>query len=422
MIMPMDCYQKTTCRLCESTRLTNVLSLTPTPPGNHFVLPKDSHREQPRYPLGLNFCNACGHVQLTHCVDPVVLYQTDYSYVSSTSPVFVNHLRQYEKEITTQYPIGPGSLILDIGSNDGTALGFFKSDGFRTLGIDPAREVVEIATSNGIETICDFFSLELAQRLSDRYGTASLINSHNACAHIDDLSGVFQGVKHWLADDGVFVMEVGYFYDVYEKTWFDTIYHEHVDYHTLGPLIPFFRKHGLEVIHAERISPQGGSLRVVSQKIGGPHPIRKSVEEIIGLERRAGLNRRETFDAFASRIETIRRELGALIAGITAKGETIAGFGAPTKATTLLSHFRLGSTLDFLVDENPLKQNLLSPGDHIPVLEPRAIYERRPDYLLILAWNFAVDIMHRYRAYLQQGGKFILPMPRPVIITSSAGE
>lgn len=418
----MDCYEKTTCRLCGSARLSNVLSLTATPPGNHFVLPEDAARVQPRYPLALNFCESCGHVQLTHCVSPVVLYQTNYSYVSATSSVFVKHLSDYADEITSMYPLPAGSLVLDIGSNDGTALQFFRSKGFRTLGVDPAREVAAIAAGSGVETICDFFSLELAQRYRKTHGSARLVNSHNACAHIDDLSGVIRGVEHWLDDDGLFVMEVGYLYDVHENGWFDTIYHEHVDYHTLAPLIPFFRKHGLEIIDVQRVSPQGGSIRVVSQKLHGPRAVKPSVAEIVALEARAGLNHRETFEAFGRKIDDIKREIAILISGIKATGQTIAGFGAPTKATTLLAHFGLASQLDFLVDENPLKQNRLSPGDHIPVLAPAAIYDRRPDYLLILAWNFAADIMRRYRAYSEQGGKFILPLPRPEIISAVDGE
>jgi SAM-dependent methyltransferase len=411
-----DIYERTTCRLCESSALTRVLSLTPTPPGNHFVAPEDAGIAQKCYPLALNFCERCKHVQLAHSVDPVILYQTNYSYVSGTSPVFVAYLENYAKEVIAEYGIPKDALVLDIGSNDGTALSFFKRRGFRTLGVDPARDVAAIATRNGIETIADFFNYDFAARNRNWYGRAKLINSHNACAHIDDLASVIRGVEHWLDDDGVFVMEVGYVYDVVRNGWFDTIYHEHVDYHSVIPLVPFFRNLGLEVIDVKRVSPQGGSIRVVTQKIGGRRPVRASVSSIEKLEADAGLDRAETFIAFGDRIDSIKSKLGELVRCLKGDGKSIAGFGAPTKSTTLISHFDLAYTLDFLVDENPLKQNLLSPGHHIPVYSVDAIYERQPDYLILLAWNFAQDIMRRHSRYLEQGGRFVLPMPEPAVV------
>ncbi len=413
----MDCYDKTTCRLCGGSRLTTVLTLTPTPPGNHFVALADRDKVQASYPLGLNFCEDCNHVQLTHVVDPVILYQRQYSYVSSTSPVFVAHLRDYADHITTAYEFPAGSLVIDIGSNDGTALQFFKAKGFQVLGVDPATEVAAIARKNGIDTINDFFSADLATGLGDRFGKAHLITSHNACAHIDDLAGVMRGVEHLLHDDGLFVMEVGYFLDVYTNGWFDTIYHEHVDFHTVIPLIPFFRAHGLEIIDVQRVSPQGGSIRVIAQKSGGRRSVRASVAETTQMERDVGLDRAATYLGFGQKIASIKRELGSMIRGLKERGASIAGFGAPTKATTLLSHFDLGGALDFLVDDNPLKQNLFSPGHHIPVVDQAAMYARKPDYVVILAWNFAADIMKRHRAYLEGGGHFVLPMPKPAIVS-----
>ncbi len=416
----MDSYERTTCRLCGNGGLANVLTLTPTPPGNHFVSKEDKDKPQTSFPLALNFCEACKHVQLSHCVDPDILYRTNYSYVSGTSPVFVAHLRDYADQITSEYSFPSNGLVVDIGSNDGTALQFFKTKGFRALGVDPAREVAEIATKNGIETRCEFFNLDVATRLRREYGAAHLINSHNACAHIDDLPSVIRGVEHWLDKDGLFVMEVGYFLDVYMNCWFDTIYHEHVDYHTVAPLVPFFKAHGLEVIDVKRTSPQGGSIRVVSQKAGGRHATQKSVRDIIQLERDSGLDERQTLLSFGERIQDIKVKLGAIVREAKHQGASIAGFGAPTKATTLLSHFDLAHALDFLVDDNPLKQNLFSPGHHIPVLHPREIYERKPDYVIILAWNFAADLMKKHRAYLEQGGRFILPMPEPAIVTKDS--
>ena len=413
--MKPDVYKKESCRLCGSRHLERVIELVPTPPGNHFVAKRDLGAMQKAYPLDIEFCHACHHLQLGHVVHPEILYQKNYSYVSGTSSVFVKHLKDYASFVVSHFKLQSRGLVLDIGSNDGTALGFFKDAGYKVLGIDPATEIVEIANRKGIETLCEFFGREVSRKYAAKYGKAMLINSHNACAHIDDLKGVIEGVEHWLADDGLFVVEVGYLLDIVQNGWFDTIYHEHVDFHSVEPLVAFFRRCGLEVIFAQRVSPQGGSIRLVAQKIGGPRKADQSVEELIRVERAAGLDRMETFKAFGQKINLIGAELSKLVRELKQKGASIAGFGAPTKATTLLSHFQLGQALDFLVDENPLKQNLYSPGHHIPVVSADELYRRKPDYLLILAWNFADNIMERHRAFRANGGRFILPMPEPKI-------
>lgn len=407
----MDYYKKIKCRLCQSTKLISVLKLTPTAIGNHFVTEPLIDRHQKNYPLELNFCDDCKHVQLVYVVDPEILYQQKYSYVSSTSLVFVDHLERYSQEILSRYQIKKNSLILDIGSNDGTSLSFFKRRGYRTLGIDPATEIVAEANKNGIETLCEFFSSNVAKRYVSKYGKAQLINSHNTCAHIDDLPDVIEGVKYWLNDDGLFVMEVGYLFDVIEHTWFDTIYHEHLDYHSLFPLVSFFKSKNMQIISVKRISPQGGSIRIIAQKNNGPYSIDTSVAEILNLEKLSGMNQYTIFQNFEKKIHKVKLELVTLIKEIKQKNKTIAGYGAPTKATTLLTHFGLGDKLDFLIDDNKLKQGLYSPGHHIPVYGTDVLYKRQPDYLVILAWNFAEDIMKKHQKYKSSGGNFIVPMP-----------
>ncbi len=409
-------YFRDRCRLCDGNDLTRVIELTPTPPGNHFVEAHECDEPQQAYPLELYFCRDCAHVQLGHVVDPEILYRRNYSYVSATSPVFVEHLRQYAHHMKQEFDIPEGALVVDIGSNDGTALSFFKEAGCRVVGVDPATEIAQIARERGIDTVCEFFAARHARKWRDAYGSAKLITSHNACAHIDDLRGVVEGVKHWLADDGLFVIEVGYLLDVYENAWFDTIYHEHLDYHSLAPLTAFFSSLELDVIDVQRISPQGGSIRVITQRKDGPYQVRSSVSELMEVEKQAGLDREESFVAFGQRIEGVKLDLCKLVNGLKAEGKSIAGYGAPTKATTLLTHFELGSVLDFIVDDNPLKQNLFSPGHHIPVLPSEAIYEQHPDFVVVLAWNFAESIMQQHQRYHDQGGKFIVPMPEPRIV------
>jgi putative intracellular protease/amidase len=414
-----DYYQRTTCRMCDSHVLERVLVLTPTPPGNNFLAPDELERPERAYPLELYQCGVCHHVQLGHVVDPRILYQNNYTYVSATGTSFVQHLRQYASDMIQWLGLGSSSLVADIGSNDGTCLRFFKEAEARVQGVDPATAIANQATRSGIPTVADFFSHRLALQLRQDQGPAALVTSHNACAHIDRLEDVFRGVEHWLAEDGVFVVEVGYFLDVYQNAWFDTIYHEHLDYHTVEPFSRLCARTGLEVLRVQRVSPQGGSIRVIMQRAGGPRRADESASDLVRLEHQHGLHLPATFAAWGHRIAGVGAELRQIVRQLKESGKTIAGYGAATKATTLLCHFGLGRReLDFIADDNPLKQGSFSPASHIPVVSPATIAERQPDYLLILAWNFAEGIMARHREYVKAGGRFILPMPTARIVAA----
>lgn len=403
--------------MCDSKFLVKAMSLTPTPPGNDFLTESDLGREEQVYPLDLYFCRNCTHIQLGHVVDPKILYQKNYSYVSATSKHFVKHLEKYAEDVIERFSLGKTDLVADIGSNDGTCLSFFKKRGIKVLGIDPATEIAKKATDDGIDTIANFFGYKLSLDLRKKYGAAKYITSHNACAHIDNLFDVVRGVEHWLDKNGIFVLEVGYFVDVYSNTWFDTIYHEHVDYHTVFPFTKLFSRVGMEVISVERVSPQGGSIRVVAQKIVGKFNQDDSVNKLIQLEKKLGLNKVETLYEFDKNISFVSKELQKLVRSLKNKGKTIAGFGAPTKATTLMAHFGIDENiLDFIVDDNPLKQGLYTPITNIPVMPANELYIRKPDYVLILAWNFAQPIMKMHVKYSKEIGKFILPMPEPKVI------
>jgi len=403
--------------MCDGQNLEKAMSLTATPPGNDFLTKDELGRKEEVYPLDLYLCNDCFHIQLGHVVDPKILYQKNYTYVSATSSHFVNHLAKYAKDMTERFNLKAESLVVDIGSNDGSCLSFFKSNGMNVLGIDPAKEVVEIANQNNINTENHFFSLELAVELQKKYGNADFITSHNACAHIDNLIDIVQGVEYFLKKDGVFVLEVGYFVDVYENTWFDTIYHEHVDFHTVAPFEKLFSRVGMELIGVERIAPQGGSIRVMAQKKYGKYHRDNSVDLLIENEKKIGLNELQTIQNFENKINSVRSNLQKLLKKLKEGGKTIAGFGAPTKATTLMNHFGIDDkVLDFIVDENQLKQGLYTPLSHIPVLPATEIYNKRPDYVLILAWNFAEPIMKNHIKYARNIGDFIIPMPEPQIV------
>ena len=343
-------------------------------------------------------------------VDPESLFR-DYLYVSSTSPVFVEHFRNYADEVLARLNLQKDSLVVEIGSNDGTLLRFFQERGMKVLGVDPARDIAQKATAEGVKTIPAFFSSQLAGEVKKEYGFAQLIVANNVFAHMDNLVETTQGIRELLSGDGVFVFEVSYLVDVVEKVLFDTIYHEHLCYHSVKPLKLYFERQGMELIDTKRVPSHGGSLRAMAQLAGGARTASPSVAQMISLEEELALQQPETIRSFARRIEQVKTRLNTLLLDLKSQDKSLAAYGAPAKATTLLYQFDLGDVLDFIVDDSPLKQNLFSPGHHLPVLPAQAIYDRRPDYLLILAWNFSEPIMEKHHAFLEQGGHFIIPLP-----------
>ena len=392
-------------------QLTLVLQLTPTPPANAFVAHDQLAEAQQTFPLDVFICEDCGHVQLLDVVAPTVLFE-NYVYVTGTSPVFVRHFEEYATFIIDRFRPVAGGLVVDIGSNDGTFLNFFKQHGMAVLGIDPAREIAAKATAAGIETKAAFFSPTLAAEIVAARGKAAVVTANNVFAHIDDLGAIADGVRDLLNDDGVFAFEVSYLLDVLEKTLFDTIYHEHLAYHSVKPLVPFLRAHGLELISAERVSSHGGSLRCVAQPLGGSHRRDPNVDEMIAAEDRIALDTAATLQRFSARIDAVKLELTSLVHGLKANGKRVAAFGAPAKATTLMYHFGIGpEIIDFVVDDSPLKQGLFTPGMHIPVVASEVMYREPPDYVVVLAWNFAAPIMASHARFKELGGKFILPLP-----------
>lgn len=408
-----DMRTRADCRLCGSRDLQRIVSLGETPLANAFVSAADRAKTQERFPLDVYLCKGCSHVQLLDIVDPEVLFR-DYVYVSSTSPVFVEHFRRYAQEMLRLTGIRQGSRVVEIGSNDGALLRFFQEAGMQVLGIDPAREIASDATRRGIETLPEFFDLALARTLKAQGWQASLVAANNVFAHADDLHTIIEGVAHLLTPDGVFVFEVSYLLDVFEKTLFDTIYHEHLSYHTVKPLAGLFARHGMELIDAVRVDSHGGSLRGIATLKNGRLAKQPGVEQLIAKEASLGLHGPDAFEAFFQNIQRRKTELTQRLADLKRDGKRIAGFGAPAKATTLMFHFGLGpDTLDYIIDDSPLKQGLFSPGHHIPVVPSSLLYDaaRKPDYALILAWNFADSIMKTHQPFQGSGGHFIVPLP-----------
>lgn len=404
------------CRLCGAVQLTQVLSLAPTPPANAFV--SAAHKDVPQdgFPLNVFFCEQCGHVQLLDVIDPRVLFE-HYVYVSGTSPVFVKHFKDYAQDILDRFAGETEGVVVDIGSNDGTLLRAFQQAGRVVQGIDPAIEIAAAATEAGIPTRTGFFNLDMAERIRNEHGPAAIVTANNVLAHIDNLSDVLTGIRRLLADDGILAFEVSYLGDVIDKVLFDTIYHEHLDYHSVLALQPFLRAHELEIIDVVRVTSHGGSIRVIAQPKGAGRPVGASVAATIEVERRQGLDKAETFLQFGAQIDAVGHKLKSVLATFKSEGKHIAGFGAPAKATTLLYHFGIGpDTIDYIIDDSPLKQGLFTPGMHIPVVSSEALLQRRPDILVILAWNFASSIIERTAAFKAGGGQYVVPLPHVEVI------
>ncbi len=405
------------CRACRGSGLAKILSLGSTPPANAFLTAAElaAGREQ-SFPLDVYFCNECGLVQLRDAVSPELLFR-DYVYVSSTSPAFVAHFESFADSMIKRFGIPPGAFIVDIGSNDGILLKPFAARGMRVLGIDPAREIARRATVAGIETLPEFFTPELARRIRDERGRAVLIAANNVFAHVDNLDGVTEGVRELLAPDGVFVLEVAYLGDFLEKNLFDTVYHEHLFYWAARPLRRYFERFGMELFDIERVPTHGGSIRAFAHPKGAPHALSPAVAALVEDEHRRGLDQLETYRAFAERIAENKKRFGSLVKELKAAGKKIAGYGAPAKGNTLLSYFNIGpDVIEYIVDDSPYKQGLFTPGTHIPVVSAATLQEKPVDYVLILAWNFAPQIMEKLSRLREHGIKFIVPVPEPKII------
>lgn len=411
-------YNQKSCRLCERNNLSRVLELASTPAGNNFLTKEEKNQNnEPIFPLELFFCNYCYHIQLGHVVKPEHLFK-NYHFVSGTSHVNVDHFENYAEDVIAKYNLKKGSFIVDIGSNDGTCLKAFKERGMKVLGIDPADNIAQIAIKNGIKTIPDFFSKQLASKIKEEYGIPDLITSHNVLAHIEDFSNVMEAIASLMGKNSIFIFEVGYFGDVFENLWFDTIYHEHLDYHTVAPLKNYFDTIDMDLFHVEKVNIQGGSIRNFVQLKTSDNYIDTSVIKIIEEEQIKGLHNLSDLATYQSRIDAVKIDLHRLLKEIKSSGKSIVGYGAPTKSTTLMNYFGLDSSIiDFIIDDNELKQGKYSPLLHIPIVSSECIANgNETDYMLILAWNFADSIIEKVRKTNNFNGKFIVPLPKPIII------
>lgn len=404
------------CRICKRTTLVSILQLGPQPPANAFLKKTQLKKREPFYPLDVYFCKSCHLVQLRDVVSPEILFK-NYVYVSSTSPGFIKHFEQFAKKMIKEFKLTPRSFVVDIGSNDGILLKPYLKKNIKVLGIEPAKKIAEMAKSQGIETISEFFSCKLATQIRKKYGLAKLITATNVFAHINDIDEVTKGVLEMLDDEGVFIIEAPYLVDFLEKNLFDTVYHEHLSYYAVSPLQVFFRRFSMKIINVEKVPTHGGSIRVFVSKEKSLYVQSKQVHEFIAKEKKYQLHLFSTYKRFAKRIEKNKQVFQKLLHSLKSKQQVIVGYGAPAKGNTLLNYFGITKKyLEYIVDDSEWKQGLFTPGTHIPVVTPQKLNEAHPNYMLILAWNFAEPIMKKYAPLAKKGMKFILPVPHPIII------
>ncbi|EMN52205.1 C-methyltransferase C-terminal domain protein [Leptospira interrogans serovar Autumnalis str. LP101] len=375
-------YLRKDCRLCKSKDLIKVLPLTPTALCDAYV---KERKEQDVYPLDLFQCKNCGFVQIECVVDPEIIYR-DYIYVTTSSSGLSNHFENYAKDVLEKLNLGAGSFVVDIGSNDGTLLSYFKARNAKVLGVEPSTKTAEDATNRGIETLPEFFDPNLARKIKEKVGQADLITVNNLYANIDDLHSFTEGLEYLLSPNGVVVIESSYLGDMVDNMVFDFIYHEHLSYFSILPLIKFFDSFGLRLIHLQHVGTKGGSFRYYWARKNSIHSVPEEVSKFIEIEKEKNMNE-SYFKKYADRINKVKAELIQELEKSKGKNKII-GYGASATSTTLIYHFGLEKYIDYLVDDNPGKIDTYSPGLHIPVKHPDVLNSEGDAVLIVLAWRY----------------------------------
>jgi hypothetical protein len=401
------------CRSCGA-EVRSFLDLGSTPLANSFLKKDQLDAAEPSFPLEVGFCENCTLVQLMHTVPPEDIFR-DYVYVTSTSSSITEHFHALARDAVSRFGLTEDDLVVEIGSNDGTLLHGFEPYGVRTIGIEPATNIADIARASGVDTINEFFEPGIARHVREEEGPASFMVGCNVVAHIPDLNGTMEGVAALLADEGVFQVEAPYLLELLERAEFDTVYHEHFFYFSLTALAHVMARHGLRIFDVELFPDvHGGSIRASVCRAGAAYDQTERAREAFAREEAAGVRDFTTYADFAARVAGIRDSLLRMLGDLRREGARVAGYGAAAKGNTLLNYCGIGpDLLDYVADKNPLKQGLYTPGMHLPVVEASRLAQDRPDYTLILAWNMADEIVAEQSEYRARGGRFIRPIPEP---------
>lgn len=410
------------CRSCGAGGLEMVLSLGRTPLANSLLTTEQLAQPQETYPLDLVFCPACTLVQITETVPPEKLFR-EYLYFSSFSDTMLAHAQKLAERMTKSRGLDGQRLVVEIASNDGYLLQYYKRAGVRVLGIEPAENIAQVARDErGVETLCEFFSEDLARQLKLNGQGADVLHAHNVLAHVADLNGFVCGLELLLKDDGVAIIEVPYVKEMIDRCEFDTIYHEHLCYFSLTALDHLFQRNGLAIGDVELLPIHGGSLRIFVQQKAALSTKDKPegslrVQQMLKEEALWGVGSPEFYRGFAAKVDSLRGQLLQTLAELKAMGKGIAAYGASAKGSTLLNYFGIGQeTIDFVADRSPIKQGLYTPGTHLPIYAPEKLLQAMPDYVLLLTWNFAGEILAQQAEYRRRGGRFVIPIPEVSVV------
>jgi SAM-dependent methyltransferase len=399
------------CLSCADQNLKLILSLGNMPLANSLLTKDQLSKPEPIYPLELAFCRNCTLVQILESVSPDTLFR-EYVYFSSFSDTMLRHAETLVKMLIARQQLTDESFVVEIASNDGYLLQYYKAAGITVLGVEPALNIAEVArTQRGIPTISEFFEAKLAQQIIAEKGNADIIHAHNVLAHVPDLNGVVEGFRLLLKAEGRVVVEAPYVKNMIDHAEFDTIYHEHLCYFSLTTLDKLFERHGLIIEEVERLAIHGGSLRIIAG-LAATTERGQSVLDLLAEEKSWQVDQFGAYQQFADRVNRLREILRQKLTELKAEGKRVAAYGAAAKGSTLLNYFGIGQeTLDFVADRSTYKQGHYMPGVHLPIYAPTKILEIQPDYLLILAWNFADEIIAQQTEYQVRGGRFIVPLP-----------